>query len=160
MSDVNYALAVASRASMYSNVALGVVEASVCRGSQTSSQARGHEIESSGSVGTAEECGVRKRVGVPQGVLVGDYVGASMGDTNEEVRAFWSSATLASATFICLESVTICSSNSLLLIVNSSAPRAFSLRKASLRLESKDIVVCLNMSLFSFLSKAISFTKS
>ena len=51
-------LAVASRASMYSNVALGLVEAPVFRSSQTSSQARGHGIESSGSVGTAEEGGV------------------------------------------------------------------------------------------------------
>jgi len=123
-------IAVASRASMYSNVAIGVVEAPVFRGSQTSSQDRGHGIESSGSVGTAEKGGVRKGVGVPQGVLVGYDVGASMGDTNKEFPAFWSSATLVSATFNCLESVTMWSYNSVVLIVNSYVARAFSLRKS------------------------------
>ena len=54
-------LALASRASMFSNVALGVIETPVFRGSQTSSQAReGHGIESSGSVGAAEDGGVKK----------------------------------------------------------------------------------------------------
>ncbi len=52
-------LAFASRASMYSNVALGVVDAPVFRGSQTYSQAReGHKIESSGLVDAAQEGGV------------------------------------------------------------------------------------------------------
>jgi hypothetical protein len=111
-------------------------------------------------VGTAEEGGVRKGVGVPQGVLVGYDVGASMGDTNEEVPAFWSSAILASATFNCLESVTIWYSSSLVLIVDSSVASAFSLRKASSRLDFKDIVVSCNMSSLFFLSKAISFTAS
>jgi len=88
-------VAFASRASMYSNVALGVVKAPVFQGSQTSSQAReGHRIESNGLVGVAEEGGVRKRVDVPQGVVGGHDVGAIMGDTNEEVFAFWSSASL------------------------------------------------------------------
>ena len=61
-----------------------MVEAPVFRGSQTSSQVRGHGIELSGSVGTAKEGGVRKGVCVPHEVLVGYDVGASMGDTNEE----------------------------------------------------------------------------
>ncbi len=74
-------LAVASRTSMYSNVALGVVEAPVFRGSQTFSQARGHGIESSGLVGTAEEGGVKKGVGVPQGVLVGYDVAVQVWET-------------------------------------------------------------------------------
>jgi hypothetical protein len=133
-------LAFASRASMYANVALGVVEAPVIRGSEASSQAReGHEIESSGLVSTTEEGGLRKEVGVSQGVVVGHDVGAIMGDTNGEVPPFWSSASFASATFNYLESVTIWPSNSLVLIVNSSVARAFSLRKASSRLYFKDI---------------------
>jgi hypothetical protein len=112
-------------------------------------------------VGADEEGGVRKGVGVPQGVVVGHVVGAIMGDTNGEVPAFWTSSSFASATFICLESVTIWYFNSLVLIVNLSIARAFSLRKASSRLDSKHIVVvCFKMFSFSFLSKAMSFTKS
>ena len=90
-------------------------------------------------MGTTEEGGIRKGVGVPQGFVVGHDFGASMGDTHGEVPAFWSSASYASATFNYLESVTIWPSSSQVLIVNSSVARAFFLRKASSRLYFKDI---------------------
>ncbi len=76
--------------------------------SQTSSQVReGHGFESSGLVDTAEEGGVQKRVGVSQRVVVGLHAGARIGGTNKEVLAFWSSTSFASASFNCLEIVTM-----------------------------------------------------
>ena len=102
-------LAFASRASMYLNVALGVVGASVFPMSQTSSQARVfHGFESSrGLKGASEEGSARQGDGVPQGVVVGHDVGARMGDANEEVLVLWSSMSFASATLSCRESVTM-----------------------------------------------------